>query len=126
MRYVCIKTSTYGLVFFATPHSGASKASVGKFVANIASSVTGTPTNSLLDQLQERSFLNEMTLDLFSEQTSDYEILSYFETKRTDITVKIKFFGKWKLSKRTSIVSFVGLHLKTRIDEVDAWPVHCR
>lgn len=100
-QYVCIKRSTYGLVFFATPHRGASSANLGDFVANIGSALTGNPKNSLLSQLRKKSFLNDLTIDMFSQQTNDYEILSYFETKKT--TVKVK--NRTILPKTISIVS---------------------
>ena len=89
-RYICIKKSTYGLIFFATPHRGASSADLGDFMANIGSALTGNPKNSLLSQLKKKSFLNDLTIDLFSQQSEDYEILSYFETRKTTIRVKYR------------------------------------
>lgn len=88
VRYICIKRSTYGLIFFATPHRGASSADVGNLIANVGSAITGNPKNSLLDQLKKKSFLNDLTIDMFSQQSNDYEILSYFETKKTAVKVK--------------------------------------
>lgn len=99
-HYICIKRSTYGLIFFATPHRGASSADVGSFIANVGSAVTGSPKNSLLNQLKRKSFLNDLTIDMFSQQSNDYEILSYFETKKTAVKVKNRMI----LPKTISIV----------------------
>ena len=66
-EYRCITASTYGLVFFATPHRGANKAESADFVANVCSSLTGNSKNSLLKQLQRKSVLNEMLNDQFSQ-----------------------------------------------------------
>ena len=88
VHYICIKRSTYGLIFFATPHRGASSADAGNLVANVGSAVTGNPKNSLLNQLNEKSFLSDLTIDMFCQQSNDYEILSYFETKKTVVKIK--------------------------------------
>ena len=93
-RYCCIKASTYGLVFFATPHRGGNRAGVGEFAANICSALTGGARNSLLEQLQRNSILNKISTDQFSIQSNDYEVLTYIESKLTKLTVhkKINIF----------------------------------
>lgn len=87
-RYCCIKASTYGLVFFATPHRGGNKAGVGEFAANICSALTGGARNSLLEQLQRNSILNEISTDQFSNQSNDYEVLTYIESKLTKFKIR--------------------------------------
>ena len=87
-RYCCIKASTYGLVFFATPHRGGNKAGVAKFAADICCGLTGHARNPLLKQLQRNSILNEVSTDQFSNQSNDYEVLTYVETKLTKLKIR--------------------------------------
>ena len=87
-RYCCIKASTYGLVFFATPHRGGNRAGVGEFAANVCSALTGGARNSLLEQLQRNSILNELSTDQFSNQSIDYEVLTYIESKLTKLKIR--------------------------------------
>ncbi len=51
--YSCIKASTYGLVFFATPHSGGNGASVADSAAKLCSALTRQAKNSLLETLEK-------------------------------------------------------------------------
>ena len=83
--YTCIKTSTYGLVFFATPHSGGNGASVAESAAKFCSALTGQPKNSLLKTLEKASLLNEISKDHFRPQIGDYEILTFLETHKMDV-----------------------------------------
>ncbi|KAL6713021.1 hypothetical protein ACLMJK_009417 [Lecanora helva] len=86
-RYRCLKASTHGLVFFATPHAGGNRASVADFASKICSVLTGEPTNSLLDTLKKDSLLNEISSDQFNYQVNDYEILSFYETRKMDVKI---------------------------------------
>ncbi|KAG8534345.1 uncharacterized protein KY384_001189 [Bacidia gigantensis] len=107
-RHECIRRSTYGLMFFATPHRGGNWAGLADFAANICGSVSGSPKNSLLQQLKGKSLLNEIALDQFSHQTSDYEIISYYETKMT----KVKIKGRRVMPKAVSMVIFPKVTFK--------------
>lgn len=111
-KYECIYQSTFGLVFFATPHRGGNYANLADFAANIYSSTMGNPKNSLLEQLKKKSVLNDVSLDHFRYQSSRYEIVSYFETKMTRVKIKDR-----KLLPRISIVSlrqYIGVSVLTR------------
>ena len=104
-EYECINKSTFGVVFFATPHRGGNKAGLADFAADVCSSILGNPRNSLLDQLKRNSVLNDIGLDQFSHQTSDYRIISYFETKLTRLKKKNRrVFPNMFIPKFISIV----------------------
>ena len=91
--YTCIKASTYGLVFFATPHSGGNKAGVADSAARFCSALTGQSTNSLLETLKKASLLNEISKDHFRPQIGDYEVLTFMETHKMDVNLRqLRFF----------------------------------
>ena len=98
-RYYCIKASTYGLVFFATPHSGGNGAGIAEFAATLSSALTGHTRNSLLQTLNRHSLLNEISSAQFQSQCEDYEVLTYFETQKMGV-------GRLKYLPHTSMVSF--------------------
>jgi hypothetical protein len=88
-------------MFFGTPHGGGNKAATAKIVANIASVFTGEPRNSLLATLERSSLYNEATTDDFNPQTGGYQVVSFFETRKTDIKIR-----DWRfLPQFTSMVS---------------------
>ena len=98
-RYYCIKTATYGLVFFATPHSGGNGAGIAEFAARFSSALTGHTRNSLLQTLTRQSLLNEISSAQFQSQREDYEALTYFETQKMGV-------GRLRYLPHTSMVSF--------------------
>ncbi|KAL9105022.1 MAG: hypothetical protein Q9163_000119 [Psora crenata] len=87
LKYGCLKTSTYGLVFFATPHAGGNRAGVANVAAKVCSVLTGEPSNSLLATLEKDSLLNEISSDQFAHQVNDYEILTFYETRMMSVKV---------------------------------------
>lgn len=87
-QYACLKASTYGLVFFATPHLGGNKASIANVAAKVWSVFSRNPVNSLLGTLERNSLLNEISSDQFRHQVNDYRILSFYETKPMQVRVK--------------------------------------
>ena len=89
----CMLQSTYGLMFFATPHRGGNWAGIADFAANIVSGIRGEAKNALL---------NDIALDQFSHQRSNYDIISYFEIRPTRVKVK----GRRVLSKIASTVCY--------------------
>ena len=99
--YTCIKASTYGLVFFATPHSGGNGASVADSAAKLCSALTGESKNSLLETLKKASLLNEISKDQFRPQIGDYEVLTFMETHKMDV----KFRRRRFFPQITSMVS---------------------
>ena len=86
-RYRCLKASTHGLVFFATPHRGGERAAVAESAANICSAFTGEPKNKLLESLQSRALITELSSDQFRHQLNDYEVLSLIERRKMSIKI---------------------------------------
>ena len=70
-----------------THHKGGYKAGVGQFAANICSALTGGARNSLLEHSQRNSILIEISTDQSSNQSNDYEVLTYIETKMTKLKI---------------------------------------
>ena len=85
LTYGCIKASTKGLVFFATPHSGGNLAGLADVAANFTSAITGTTKNSFLKTLKKNSLLNEISTDHFQPQLGDYQVLTFIETQMMDV-----------------------------------------
>ena len=109
-EYSCIKASTYGLVFFATPHKGGNRAGGADLVANICSGLTGGSRNSLLKQLERNSILREISTEQFGPQIENYDILTYFETKLTKVVIgKVAFFPQITSMVRPSVSCPHGL-----------------
>lgn len=86
-RYRCLKASTLGLVFFATPHRGGENAGVAEFAANVCSAFTGQPKNNLLDSLKEKSLITQLSSDQFRHQLNDYEVLSLIERRKMSVKI---------------------------------------
>ena len=65
-------------------------------VANVASKVcsvlTGEPSNSLLATPEKDSLLTEISSDQFIHQINDYEILTFYETRKMDVKVRNRNF----------------------------------
>jgi len=101
-EYRCLKSSTCGLVFFATPHRGGEAAGVAKVAADICSAFTREPRNKLLESLKSKSLITELSSDLFRHQLNDFEVLSLIERRKTP--VKISTF-----SAATKMVSVITL-----------------
>ncbi|KAI1127532.1 hypothetical protein F5Y10DRAFT_193378 [Nemania abortiva] len=80
-NYEMIRTSTAGLVFFATPHRGGNHATVGDIVAKIARSVLSTPENTFMEALKRNSIFADTLIGDFRQQLEDYLILSFYETR---------------------------------------------
>ena len=85
--YSCLKASTHGLVFFATPHRGGEGAGVAEAAANVCSAFTGQPKNKLLESLKSRSLINELSSDQFRHQLNDYEVLSLIERRKMPVKI---------------------------------------
>lgn len=100
--YKCLKASTCGLVFFATPHRGGEGAGVAKAAADICSAFTGQPRNKLLESLKSKSLITELSSDQFRHQLDDFEVLSLIERRK--MPVKIHRF-----IPRTNMVSVITL-----------------
>ena len=108
--YSCIRASTKGLVFFATPHSGGNLASLADVAANFASAVTASAKNSLLKTLKKNSLLNEISKDQFRPQSGDYEVFTFTESKMMDVKIRIRI-----IPQITSMVCFVTFEARPGI-----------
>ena len=85
--YTCLKASTHGLVFFATPHRGGEGAAVAEAAATICSAFTGRPRNQLLKSLKSKSLITELSSDQFRHQLNDYEVLSFIERRKLSVKI---------------------------------------
>ena len=115
-NYGCIRASTKGLVFFATPHGGGNLAGLADVAASLVSAMTGSAKNSLLKTLKKNSLLNEIAKDQFQPQSGDYEVLTLVEGKMMD--VHFKNFIKYRMVPQiTSMVCFVLPDFRAGIDK---------
>ncbi|KID81326.1 kinesin [Metarhizium guizhouense ARSEF 977] len=90
--YGSIRTSTKGLIFFATPHYGGTGPSIAAPVANIFSLLTDQARNELLPKLIRDPFFNRELTENFNTQKDDYEVRTFCETESSNIRVK-----SWKI-----------------------------
>jgi hypothetical protein len=75
------RDSTYGLVFFGTPHRGGRGGAFGLLAARIAKFVSGDRAdNDLLECLKSNSLFTQQATDRFSHQLEKYQVISFFET----------------------------------------------
>lgn len=79
-----ITLSTYGIVFFGTPHAGSSIASLGKLLLTLVSPVASTNT-SLIRHLQQNSEWLRMQTEQFNPISSEFDIITFYETDRRPI-----------------------------------------
>lgn len=68
-------------MFMGTPHQGSEKASYGKVLANVASTMMNKPTSRLLSALQTNSDTLSRLTDEFRFQLPNYQLVSFFEMK---------------------------------------------
>jgi hypothetical protein len=81
VSYKSINEHTIGIVFLGTPHRGSEKASYGKILANIATTMMNKPTPRLISALQVNSgSLMRLTSD-FKFQLPNYHVVSFYETR---------------------------------------------
>ena len=79
--YKNIWASTFGIVFFATPHRGGNKAGVGSIAATVARGMLGYPSNSFMKALQRQSDCLNAITDDFRRCLEDFKLISFFETR---------------------------------------------
>lgn len=79
-RYAPVTKTTYGMVFFGTPHRGGNNAGLGEVIASIARFALRKPTNDYLNVLRHNSFLAEVLRKNFKPLQDDFHVLSFFET----------------------------------------------
>jgi hypothetical protein len=79
-----IKLSTYGIIFFGTPHQGTDSASWAKVLANIASIFRHTST-AILQHLERDSEWLEMQLVQYNSISSEIRTIFCFESYPTPL-----------------------------------------
>ena len=90
-RYLDLRKSTHGLVFFAVPHQGGSGATLGMIAKRLVLALNGDANNSIVESLRSNSLFQENQAVFFKHQLEDYHIVSVYENRPT----KLKgFFGK--------------------------------
>ena len=113
LSYGCIKASTKGLVFFATPHAGGHLAGLADVAASFTSAMTGSAKSPLLKTLKQHSLLNEIFKDLFRPQSGNYEILTFIESKKMDVRIGGKRMKFRLVPQFTSRVSLYRLRAQS-------------
>jgi hypothetical protein len=91
-----IKLSTYGVMFFGTPHQGTESASWGKVVVNVASIFQHTST-AILEHLEKDSEWLEVQLEQYKSISSEVFTIFCFESYPTPL-----------LAGRSMMVSSLG------------------
>lgn len=78
--YDAIRSSTKAIAFFGTPHRGGNGADLGSTIASIMRAFTGSAKNDFMDTLQKSSSGATNIHEMFKEQVSNYQIVSFYET----------------------------------------------
>jgi hypothetical protein len=78
--YNSIRSATYGIAFFGTPHQGGNGAKLGQIAATIASVCLRNPKNTFLEALKKDSLFADDLVKDFRHQLEDYHVLSFYET----------------------------------------------
>ncbi|TVY82002.1 Protein SERAC1 [Lachnellula suecica] len=79
-RLLPLYKSTYGLVFFATPHRGGKHAGTGALIASIAKGILGNESNNYISALKSNSYFAEILRNTFMERQEDFNVLTFYET----------------------------------------------
>src|ERR1700712_1310570 len=76
--YNDIGTSTYGIVFFGTPHRGGNNAKLGSVAANVFRAVLGNPKNTFMEAIKGKSSpFSDDVVKKFRHLLQDYSIISF-------------------------------------------------
>jgi hypothetical protein len=115
--YPRVKESTFGVIFFATPHQGGNGVTLAQVVSNAIIRLSGRSTakNDILSTLNPTSLYAEALTRNFSSQLEDYQFLSFFETKVKRLK-KPGGFGWVKLVSQ-KLVIFTICHMKYSTDK---------
>ena len=87
-RFQTIKERTVGIAFFGTPHRGSAKASYGKVLASVATTVMHRPSSKLIDALQSKGDTLQRLNSDFRFQLVNYQILTFYETRAMSVFSK--------------------------------------
>jgi hypothetical protein len=80
ISYDNIRSETYGIVFFATPHRGGNHAKLGDIAASIVKLVLQNEDNTFMEALKKDSLFAQGVSDDFRHQLKDYRVISFYET----------------------------------------------
>lgn len=81
--------STFGLVFFGTPHRGGRGGAFGSLAARVAKFVSGDRAdNDLLECLRANSLFTQEASERFSHQLERFKVVSFFETKPMKLGIR--------------------------------------
>ena len=76
------KFTSYGLVFFGTPHGGPGsnwQVVFGKTCVKIAQSIPGKTSNDLMEALKRGSLFSDALQNQWRHQLKHYEIVTFYE-----------------------------------------------
>ena len=79
--YRQIRTATYGIAFFGTPHQGGNHTYLGDIASSIARAVLRNPRPDFMEALKGDSLFADILVQHFRQLLEDYYILSFFETR---------------------------------------------
>ncbi|KAH7394479.1 hypothetical protein BKA66DRAFT_567421 [Pyrenochaeta sp. MPI-SDFR-AT-0127] len=79
--YDDIFRSTFGLVFFSTPHRGGNHAGAGDSIARLVRALAGNPENTYMKALKGESIFSEILADDFRQLLEQFRVLSFYETR---------------------------------------------
>ena len=90
LLYSSIETCTYGILFFGTPHHGASKAKLLRSLVNLASIMPNKVVNAesdLVKALEEGSETLQNINDHFAPLIPNYKVYFFWESGKMDLGV---------------------------------------
>lgn len=104
-----IFVSTYGILFFGTPHQGSSKANLVIFlqrmVATLPSKLVDTDSR-LLDALAEGSETLQDITDNFQPKMKRFHVFFFWEQGKSDLGVMMDYVSSWLSCLLASLLFF--------------------
>ncbi len=74
--------TSYGLIFFGTPHGGPGvnwKSEFGKMCVKIAQSIPGKVSSDIMEALQRGSLFSDTLQDQWRHRLESYQIVTFYE-----------------------------------------------
>lgn len=109
-KYLTIRESTTGLVFFGTPHAGGKDGLValGSVAAGIAQSIRLQPSSDIVETLKKGSLFTDVLTEHSRHQLESYLIVSFWEGTGDVVTKDSATFGLF--GHRENIVRLNASH----------------